>query len=130
VEDEVPTRRSRASERLVDDDVPARRERVRDVAPPLDDEPRYRATAPAPRYIPSPSLAADDLLGPDDDLAPVDDTPTLVDLGARRAMRDAVRERDAAREAAIKSRRTRRRQSRDKDDVDEEYWGYLRGEAQ
>jgi hypothetical protein len=101
---------------------------------------RARATAAAPRYIPAPAPAEDDLLAddassPEFDLIPPDDTPTLVDLASRRAIRDAsrvrdeVRDRDAAREAATKSRRARRRKSGDKDYVDEEYWGYLRGEA-
>lgn len=101
-----------------------------------DIEPRYRATAPAPRYIPAPASADDD-----DDLfltdpVPVDDTPTLVDLASRRAIRNATRDsdidrdRDNARDAAVRSRRSaRRRRPADRDSVDEDYWGYLRGEA-
>jgi hypothetical protein len=120
---------------------PERRERP---APPPAEEPevyRARATAPAPPYIPSPVAADDDVImadmSPEFDLIPPDDTPTLVDLASRRAIResvdrDAVRDRDAAREVATKSRRAARRKSKikDKDQVDEEYWGFLRGEAQ
>jgi hypothetical protein len=120
---------------------PERRERS---APPPVDEPavyRARATAPAPPYVPSPVAADEDVImadmPPEFDLIPPDDTPTLVDLASRRAIRestdrDAVRDRDAAREAATKSRRAARRKSKikDKDQVDEEYWGFLRGEAQ
>jgi hypothetical protein len=125
---------------------PERRERP--ARPPVEEPPveepevyRARATAPAPPYIPSPAAPADDLImadmRPEFDLIPPDDTPTLVDLASRRAIRDsvdrdAVRDRDAAREAATKSRRAARRKSKvkDKDQVDEEYWGFLRGEAQ
>ncbi|MFV2018613.1 hypothetical protein [Micromonospora sp. LOL_023] len=48
---------------------------------------------------------------------PADDTPTLVDLASRRAQRAA-----AAESAG-------RRSSRGADDVDEDYWNRLRGEA-
>jgi DMSO/TMAO reductase YedYZ heme-binding membrane subunit len=145
---DAPTRSERrAAERQRDLDLdldvepPTRSERraersraQRDAAPVDDIDSRYRATAAAPRYIPSPAPAADDLILADD--LPADDTPTLVDLASRRAMRDAVKEldsvhdRDAARDAATKSRRSKRRKSSDKDFVDEEYWGFLRGEAQ
>ena len=120
------------------DSEPRRASRGRDAAPvadaaPSGAEPSYRATAAAPPYIPSPSLGTSDLIL-EDEMVPADDTPTLVDLASRRAIRDATRddtqEREAARDAATKARRTRRRKPKDKDDADEEYWGFLRGEAQ
>lgn len=148
IDDEPPMRRGqRPAPRRRDEPAPMeepplraeqrrpepRRPQPRRAEPVVADDRGYRATAPAPPYIPVPTRGSEDAYIAD--MAPADDTPTLVNLASRRAARNTGgQDREAVRETSVRSRRAdggaKRRRGSDKDDVDEDYWGYLRGEAQ